>query len=1050
MAQIIEPTQTGETAPPIPSLTPEELGPHFPQLEILECLGRGGMGVVYKARQKSLNRLVALKLLAPERADDPQFAARFEKEAHTLAALNHPNIVGVYDFGVTQTLLSEMPTYFLLMEFVDGVNLRQLLQTKRLTPKEALGIVPPVCDALQCAHDHGIVHRDIKPENLLIDKNGTVKIADFGIAKIIHRDTDIRFAALQPVCSEPEQTEVSVSLPQGTPDYAAPEQSNGTADHRADIYSLGVVLYEMLTGERPKENITPPSKRVQVDIRIDEIVLKALEKTPELRFATAVEFRTQVEAATSDPPVTRRAPKRWLTSGCAVVVLIGLVAMIASYFIIRSTFDGIKSPTNSETMRKRVEERRRAAMRTTPAVNAPEPDASSPSTILIRFDSGPIQGLIPLYTQLTGRKLILDDGLVGEQIKIISDRPLSKPEAIAFLKSSLLLNGYTLVDVDKNTSQLIRTDSHGKEAPETYSAPSQLLEQLQGTWIGKESGVEGECTMLVEENTFYFKGVNPQEWYRAAFELLPGTSPQQFRAVVQECPFPDYVGKASVGIFAINGDRLSFVANEPGVTMPPTGFEGDDDSRYFVFRRVKPNPQEQAPVSGTSTLNLPTERLPKAASKTQTANASLAPRFKALITCFNGKLESGSSCSGENFQADGTIHPQGKMTCGHPGKVSEIEWAFVEQRGGKDAYRFTRRFSADRDATSTTTKIVEFSDSRIVVFEDAFQVIVIGPPNEKHSVPSTGITPTTKLNGTMNDEDLKKLDWHQFDQTPGKYWRELADVRRFKEAAALIERYLALHPELSIGIEVLNGANLHFHAAQCHAEAGDKEAALKHIAMAKHKQPPPPVLGAFLWNEYLDGTAAFLNGDKDALLAAHEALAKSDPINKSNLCVLDRLLANFSKSYAEAYETHGQDDKKLSADCFNRAWELLDKKQRTTEDDERMISLAHASLAHWRMREDCTDHELSIGYWQLSRVYAVLGQGNNAARYGGLCLHVSGKETAFYLAYAHEALARAALLNKQRELFDQHLADAKALVTRVTDADEKKMLEDDLAALIWP
>ena len=182
------------------------------------------------------------------------------------------------------------------MEFVDGVNLRQLLQTKRLTPKEALSIVPPVCDALQCAHDHGIVHRDIKPENLLIDKNGVVKIADFGIAKIIHRETDT------PVCSEGGQTGVSASLPQGTPDYAAPEQANGTADHRADIYSLGVVLYEMLTGERPKEDITPPSKRVQVDIRIDEIVLRALERTPELRFATAAEFRTQVEAAANAAP----------------------------------------------------------------------------------------------------------------------------------------------------------------------------------------------------------------------------------------------------------------------------------------------------------------------------------------------------------------------------------------------------------------------------------------------------------------------------------------------------------------------------------------------------------------------------------------------------------------------------------------------------------------------------------------------------------------------------------------------------------------------------
>jgi tRNA A-37 threonylcarbamoyl transferase component Bud32 len=278
MAQIIEPTQVGDQTAAIPALTPDELAPHFPQLEIIECLGRGGMGVVYKARQKSLNRIVALKLLAPERADDPQFAVRFEKEAQALAALNHPNIVAIHDFGQAGGY------YFLLMEFVDGVNLRQLLQTKRLTAKEALSIVPPVCDALQCAHDHGIVHRDIKPENLLMDKSGMVKIADFGIAKIVTDPTD--------------HCELSHSA-QGTPDYAAPEQQNGTADHRADIYSLGVVLYEMLTGERPNENITPPSKRVQVDIRIDEIVLRALEKTPELRFATAADFRTQVVAATS-------------------------------------------------------------------------------------------------------------------------------------------------------------------------------------------------------------------------------------------------------------------------------------------------------------------------------------------------------------------------------------------------------------------------------------------------------------------------------------------------------------------------------------------------------------------------------------------------------------------------------------------------------------------------------------------------------------------------------------------------------------------------------
>ncbi|MBL9132059.1 MAG: hypothetical protein JNG86_12725 [Verrucomicrobiaceae bacterium] len=303
--------------------------------------------------------------------------------------------------------------------------------------------------------------------------------------------------------------------------------------------------------------------------------------------------------------------------------------------------------------------------------------------------------------------------------------------------------------------------------------------------------------------------------------------------------------------------------------------------------------------------------------------------------------------------------------------------------------------------------------------------------------------PTTTLQGTMSDDDLKQLAWHEFDQTKSKYWRELADVRRFKEAAELIEKMISLHPEL----DRINASNLHFHAGQCWAMAGEKEHALTHLRLAQHHTQ----VGGLLWDVYVDGTAAFLKGDKRELLNAHERLAeKDDELNKPNLCVLDRLIANFGKPYAEAYETDGQDHKKLSADCFNRTWELLDKKERTAEENERMISLSHASLAHWRMREDCTDRNLSIGYWQLSRVYAVLGQGNNAERYGGLCLRVSGQEPPFYLAYAHEALARAALLNERRELFDKHLAEAKALAAKVTDAEEKKMLVDDLATLLWP
>ena len=162
-----------------PPPTPAEIAPHFPSFEILECLGRGGMGVVYKARQKSLNRLVALKILAPEREKDAAFAQRFTVEAETLAKLNHPGIVTIYDFGQTNGL------FYLVMEFVDGVTLRQLLEARRMSPREALAIVPQICDALQYAHDQGIVHRDIKPENILLDRRGRLKVADFGLAKLV-------------------------------------------------------------------------------------------------------------------------------------------------------------------------------------------------------------------------------------------------------------------------------------------------------------------------------------------------------------------------------------------------------------------------------------------------------------------------------------------------------------------------------------------------------------------------------------------------------------------------------------------------------------------------------------------------------------------------------------------------------------------------------------------------------------------------------------------------------------------------------------------------
>jgi serine/threonine protein kinase len=177
----------------------------FPQLEIIELLGHGGMGAVYKARQPALDRFVALKILGPHGASETDFASRFTREARALARLSHPSIVGVHEFGEAGGL------HYFIMEYVDGANLRQLQKAGQLAPREALQIVPQICDALQYAHDEGVVHRDIKPENVLIDRKRRVKIADFGLAKILGLSPDV--ARL-----------TGEGHVMGTPHYMAPEQ----------------------------------------------------------------------------------------------------------------------------------------------------------------------------------------------------------------------------------------------------------------------------------------------------------------------------------------------------------------------------------------------------------------------------------------------------------------------------------------------------------------------------------------------------------------------------------------------------------------------------------------------------------------------------------------------------------------------------------------------------------------------------------------------------------------------------------------------------------
>ncbi|NOJ81450.1 serine/threonine-protein kinase [Myxococcus xanthus] len=258
----------------------------LPGLELLELLGRGGMGEVWLARQQSLGRTVAVKLLPPRLAKDPEFVTRFEKEATALAALNHPHIIQIIDRGVAGE------HYYFVMEYVEGRSLREAMSAG-LAPEKGIKLLLAVARAIECAHDKGIIHRDLKPENILLDGRGHVKVADFGLAGIRAPDSRLQLTA--------------TSVAMGTLNYMAPEQRRDAknVDGRADLFSLGVILYEVLTGELPLGRFKLPSSKVPgLDPRVDPVVDRLLEQDPAARYEKASELCAALEVmiATSSAP----------------------------------------------------------------------------------------------------------------------------------------------------------------------------------------------------------------------------------------------------------------------------------------------------------------------------------------------------------------------------------------------------------------------------------------------------------------------------------------------------------------------------------------------------------------------------------------------------------------------------------------------------------------------------------------------------------------------------------------------------------------------------
>jgi serine/threonine protein kinase len=304
--------------PPFDVPSVEEMNAILPQYAFEKLAAYGGMGAVFRGRQRSLDRLVAIKILPPEFGAEPEFAERFKSEARAMAKLNHTNVVGVYDFGITTG-----GHLYLVMEWIEGPTLHELIHKGSIPVRKVAHLGMQLCDALAYAHSHKILHRDIKPGNIMINQDDQVKVADFGLAR--------------PITGEAEEN------PFGTPDYAAPEiMARQAVDQRADIFAAGVVVYEMLTGRVLKSPRRSVTEYAPVSKRWDDLIDQATHADPAKRIQDALELRARISQvitpntesvavlevvadAVAVPGKKAIAPMHLAMIGAALIIVLGIV-----------------------------------------------------------------------------------------------------------------------------------------------------------------------------------------------------------------------------------------------------------------------------------------------------------------------------------------------------------------------------------------------------------------------------------------------------------------------------------------------------------------------------------------------------------------------------------------------------------------------------------------------------------------------------------------------------------------------------------------------------